>query len=456
MLETVRIGRMQRLKALFTFQQVLDRFEMISDRSSGLVKVEGGRASYYVVWDPDLLERILVTHQHLYVKSAQYRLLAVVVGEGLLTSEGELWSSQRRLIQPMFAKRHLGRFAEHMTDAIGDFIRVWSTLDDGDGVDAATAMNTLTLDVVGRALFGAELSGKAARLGPVLTSGLRAGVRAARLQLLFDPPPWLVEKAPGLVRRAPSWTPGLRWIHNVLTTTDEVVDQIIADHPEGSDDLLGLLLAARDPESGEPMPRRQVRDELMTFLLAGHETTANGLAWLWYLLALHPDIRDRVYREVDEVLNGRVPTAHDADKLVWTTAAFQEALRLYPPAWSIVRTTAQADTLNGHEIPAGTSIVIPIHLAHHNPRLWPDPDRFDPRRFLPGRSQPPRFAYLPFGGGRRICVGAGFAVMEATLITAMIAQRFRLDLKPGAEVIPEATVTLRPRNGIPMTLHKVV
>ncbi|WP_214319981.1 cytochrome P450 [Nonomuraea sediminis] len=449
MVEVVRINRRQRLRALFTSQQVLERFGMINDRSAGLVRIEAGRIGYYVAWAPEHLERILVTHQHVYAKSEQYRLLSLVVGDGLLTSEGERWAAQRRLIQPMFAKRHLGRFAEHMTAAIADFL---DTLPARPAeLDAATAMNRLTLDVVGRALFGTELSAEAARLGPVLTTGLRAGVRVSRLQLLFNPPPWLLDKAPALVRRAPAWTPGLRWIHDVLDTTDEVVEGIIDRHPEGSDDLLGLLLAVRDPETGAPMDRRQIRDELMTFLLAGHETTANGLAWLWYLLALHPQTRERVYAEVDEVLGGRTPTADDAEKLVWTAAAFQEALRLYPPAWSIVRKTVEPDILDGRRIPAGTNVVIPVYLAHRNPRLWQDPDRFDPERFLPGATHP-RFAYLPFGGGRRICVGAGFAVMEATLIIAMIAQRFRLDLRPGAEVVPEATVTLRPRHGVPMTL----
>lgn len=447
--EVVRISLRDRLRALVTFQEVLDRFDMIADRSAGAVQVRTGRrGGYYVVWAPEHIERIFVSHQHLYAKSAQYRLLAVVTGDGLLTSEGELWASQRRLIQPMFAKRHLGRFAEHMTAAIADFAGEWSRLPDGAPVDAATAMNRLTLDVVGRALFGAGLSGQAARLGPVLTSGLRAGVRATRLQLLFDTPPWLVDGARSIVRRAPKRFPGLRWIHDVLDTTEQVVEEIVAAHPGGTDDLLGLLLAA-------PMDRRQVRDEVMTFLLAGHETTANGLAWFWYLLAQHPGVRERIETEVADVLGGRVPTADDADKLVWTAAAFQEALRLYPPAWSIVRRTVADDRLGDLFLPAGTNVVIPVYLAHRDPRAWPDPERFDPARFLPGQERP-RFTYLPFGAGRRICVGAGFAVLEATLIIAMLVQRFRLELEEGAAVVAEATVTLRPRHGIPMRLYKVV
>ncbi|MFI6386546.1 cytochrome P450 [Nonomuraea sp. NPDC050540] len=447
--EVVRISLRNRLRALYTFQDVLDRFDMIADRSAGAVQVRTSRrGGYVVVWAPEHVERVFVTHKHLYAKSAQYRLLAVVTGDGLLTSEGERWAAQRRLIQPMFAKRHLGRFAEHMTEAVADFAKEWEQLPDGARVDAATAMNRLTLDVVGRALFGSGLSEQAARLGPVLTSGLRAGVRATRLQLLFRTPPWLVDAAHAVVRRAPRWIPGIRGLHDVLTTTDEVVEAVVAAHPGGTDDLLGLLLAA-------PMDRGQVRDEVMTFLLAGHETTANGLAWFWHLLALHSGARARVEAEVAEVLDGRVPTAEDADRLVYTAAAFQEALRLYPPAWSIVRTAVADDHLGDLFVPAGTNVVVPVYLAHRDPGAWPDPDRFDPERFLPGAA-PRRFSYLPFGAGRRICVGAGFAVMEATLIIAMLVRRFRLEMEPGAEVRAEATVTLRPRDGIPMRLYKVV
>ncbi|WP_327091221.1 cytochrome P450 [Nonomuraea sp. NBC_01738] len=449
MAEDVRVGLRSRVRALVRQQNVLERLDMIQDRSAGVVRVRTGRKKGYVVaWAPEHIERIFVTHQQVYGKSAQYRLLAVVTGDGLLTSEGEHWSAQRRLIQPMFAKRHLHRFAGNMTEAIADFVKEWEQLDDAAPVDAAVAMNRLTLDVVGRALFGAGLAGKAARLGKVLTTGLRVGVRATRLQLLFDTPPWLLTAAQKVVRRSPAWVPGVRTLHEVLDTTDRVVEEIIAAHRGGTDDLLGLLLAA-------PMERRQVRDEVMTFLLAGHETTANGLAWFWYLLALHPEAREQVEAEVAEVLGGRTPTADDADRLVWTAAAFQEALRLYPPAWSIVRRTVEPDRLGDLDVPAGTNVVIPVHLAHRDPTAWPDPERFDPDRFLPGNAVH-RFSYLPFGAGRRICVGAGFAVMEATLIIAMLVQRFRLELEEGAEVSAEATVTLRPRHGIPMRLYKVV
>jgi cytochrome P450 len=203
------------------------------------------------------------------------------------------------------------------------------------------------------------------------------------------------------------------------------------------------------------MERGQVRDELVTFMLAGHETTANGLAWMWHLLSSHPEQRDRLFAEVDDVLGGRVPTADDAERLEWTAACFQEALRLRGPVWILEREAIGDDEIDGHHIPAGATILVPIHLVHHDQRMWPDPERFDPRRFLPDRVHDhPREAFLPFGAGRRVCIGAGFSILEATLITAMIAQRFALDPAPGARVVPETTITLRPRHGLPMMLRR--
>ncbi|MGH7897110.1 MAG: cytochrome P450, partial [Candidatus Binatia bacterium] len=219
--------------------------------------------------------------------------------------------------------------------------------------------------------------------------------------------------------------------------------------PDPGNDLLGLLLAARD-EEGRPMSRTQVRDEVVTLMLAGHETTANGLAWMWYLLARHPEARKRLYAEVDDLIGGRSPAADDVELLTWTSACFQEAMRLFPPAWVLEREAIVEDELDGQRIREGATIIFPVYSIHRDPRWWRNPETFDPERFLAEDVQRPRGAYLPFGAGRRICVGAGFAMMEAVLITAMVARRFELDLAPGADVVPQATVTLRPRHGVPM------
>jgi cytochrome P450 len=416
----------------------------------------GGR-SFFLIRAPEHLEHVLVAHQDNYVKSFQYRLLAVGMGEGLLTNEGTSWERQRRLIQPMFAKRHLGQFAQHMTAAIGDTLEEWDRRPEGERIDAAAAMGAMTLDVVGRALFGAELAGDAARIGPAVVVGLRTGILAARLQLAFAPPRWVIDRGRA-VFRLPVLTPRLARFRRAIATIDEVVNRLIAAREADPDadpsDLLGLLLAVRD-ETGKGMSRVQIRDELVTFMLAGHETTANGLAWMWYLLSRFPEARERMLAEVDMVLAGRIPTADDADRLTWTAACFQEAIRLYPPAWVFEREAVAEDQVGGHRVPAGATLILPTYLIQRDPRMWPNPEGFDPRRFLPDAAHKhPRYAYLPFGAGRRMCVGAGFAILEATLIAAMIAQRFTLDLAPGAMVLPEPTVTLRPRDGLPMTVHR--
>jgi cytochrome P450 len=202
------------------------------------------------------------------------------------------------------------------------------------------------------------------------------------------------------------------------------------------------------------MSRAQLRDELMTFIAAGHETTANGLAWMWYLLSLNPLARDRLLVEVDDVLGGRAPGADAAERLPWTKACFQEAMRLYPPVWHVQRQALADDVLGGHPVPAGSVVLVSTWTTHRDPAVWPNPGGFDPRRFLDGGpASRPRHSYLPFGGGRRVCVGAGFATMEAAILAAMIAQRYTLDLDPAAKVVLDPTITLRPLHGLAMTAH---
>jgi cytochrome P450 len=229
-----------------------------------------------------------------------------------------------------------------------------------------------------------------------------------------------------------------------------VVAELVASRAgAGGDDLLGLLLSVTDAE-GRPMPRAAVRDELVTMMLAGHETTANGLTWMWHLLARHPSAYERHRREVAAVLGRRLPTADDLDRLEWTRACFQEAMRVYPPAWVLERAAREATTLDGYAIARGTTVIFPVHLIHRDPRWWDDPMAFRPERFLPDAPHPRRGAYLPFGAGRRACVASTFALAEGTLIAAMVTQRWRLaapDATPPAE---RATVTLRPRRGLPM------
>ncbi|MEA2123242.1 MAG: hypothetical protein QOI80_24, partial [Solirubrobacteraceae bacterium] len=291
----------------------------------------------------------------------------------------------------------------------------------------------------------------ARRMKTVVTSGLRAAEVATRLLMVFAPPVWSVRLFATTLERAPLLPPPLDQVQWVMRTVDKTVWEVIHErqaHPTDSEDLLGLLLRTE-------LPPRRVRDEVTTFMLAGHETTANALAWMWYLLARNPGARDRMLAEVDAALGGRTPTVADLTDLPWTTACFQEAMRHMPPAWAIPRTAIADDVIDGHRIPKGATVIIPVHAIHHDPRFWPEPEVFDPSRFLPenvrGRH---RSAYLPFGGGRRICIGTSFALMETTLIAAMLSQRFVFDLVPGHPVEPEATLTLRPRYGVKMIARR--
>ena len=428
----------------------------LHEKHGDVVGFRFGPKSWLAIRDPSDIEHILVARHDNYRKSYDYRLLAVVTGKGLLTNEGADWARQRKVIQPMFAGRHLSRFAGDMTAATSRVLDRWDALPDGAHLDISEEMSALTLDVVGRALFGADLGGVAARVAPAVTVGLRTAITFARVPFLWAVPQWMINLGAAILFRLP--IPPLRRIGRSIRTLDEVVGSMITSRiASGSlgEDLLGLLLAARDPDSGLRMDRRQIRDELMTFMLAGHETTANGLAWMWYLLALHPSARDRLFSEVDEVLGGRTPTAEDAPALAWTAACFQEAMRLYPPAWILERDAIERDEVGGYVIPRWTTVIASPYVVHRNAVFWPEPERYDPSRFLPGAGAGrPRSAYMPFGAGRRMCVGAGFAMLEGVLLAAMIAQRFTFELAPDASVVPEPTATLRPRDGLSMIVRR--
>ncbi|HEU5473235.1 MAG TPA: cytochrome P450 [Actinophytocola sp.] len=411
----------------------------------------------FVLARPDDVAHVLVANQGNYVKAPTYRPLKELLGDGLLTNEGDGWARQRRLVQPMFARRNLLGFGPAMLGAAADMLSGWAAAPPDTVFDMAGQMSALTLDVVGRTLFSSDLTGEAGGMAPALETVLVAYMRVVRNPLF-----WLV---PNFER----WpTPSRRRAWRAETHLREVVDRIIAarraeppvDRPA---DLLDMLLSARDespaaeparPRGDGDMTEQQVRDELMTFMLAGHETTANALAWTLFLLSTHPEARDRLAAEVDEVLAGRPPATEDADKLEWTSAVVSESMRLYPPAWIIERQPVADDALGSLRIPPGSIVITAPYLVHRNPEHWPNPEVFDPGRFLPAASAGRhRFAYLPFGGGRRQCVGSGFATLEAILLLAAITQRFRCDLVPGARPVPRPSVTLRPDGAIPMTVH---
>ena len=421
-----------------------------------IVRWRTGRRLAFGIKHPDYVDHVLHEGAGRYHKSIEYEMLRAAVGLSLFTDEDESWRRHRMLINPVLAKRHLAGLCELMIDPIETFMEELDTGESRIDVEMVEAMTELTLDVVGAALFGHEMGDLARRLKRAVTDALRTAEVGARLMMVLDPPVWMMRTVVAVLEHAPVMPPPLDKARWALKAIDETVWDTIHDrqaHPIDSDDLLGLLLRAQD-EDGVLSPQR-VRDEATTFLLAGHETTANALSWMWYLLALNTDARDRMLDEVDTVLCGRRPTVRDIRALPWTTACFEEAMRILPPAWVIPRLCVEDDEIDGHRIPKGATVFIPIHAIHHDARFWPEPEVFDPRRFLPENARGRhRSAYLPFGGGRRVCIGTSFALMEATLIAAIMSQEFVYDLVPGHPVEPEATLTLRPRNGVKMIARR--
>ena len=399
---------------------------------------------FYLLNRPEHVEHVLVAHQDRYVKPFTYRPLKAFLGDGLLTAEGARWQRHRGLVQPVFSHRHIQAFGPAIVTAARERFERWAS---GSTVDIVDEMRTLTMDVIGRVLFGADLAGDAAQVGRAVTRLQSAVSLAAMLPMSVS--------EERLRTVAPRMVPGLGWTLQALeTVTARIIDsRIDAPHDEPTD-LLDLLLAAGQDE--EPLSRAEIHAEVMTLICAGHETTANALTWALTLLSRYPDAHQRLVAEVDDALGGRDPQVSDIEALPWTRAVLSETLRLYPPAWHLERDAVQDDDIAGVKVSAGDTVGISPYLLHRNPEFWCNPDQFDPQRFV-GDSEPtrPRYAYLPFGGGRRICVGAGLAQMEATLALVVLAQSAHLQLVPTASLRMRAGVTLHPAGPVMATVNKL-
>jgi cytochrome P450 len=414
-------------------------------RYGDVVRYRLGRLIVHLVAHPDGIRQVLLTNQHNYDKdtpsSAKIR---AVTGNGLLTSSGDFWLRQRRLMQPVFQPQRLAAFSGLMAAATTALLDRWRLLAErGQPVDVASEMRRLTCGIVCQALFGADVSGELGEIETAATAVMDHTYR--RLERFVDVPNFLPTRANRRFRRA-------------VRRLDRVVYRIIderrrqPDRPTG--DLLTALLRRRDEETAQSMTGPEIRNETMTLLLAGHETTANSLAWTWYLLSRYPEAARRVRAEVAAVLDGRTPTASDLERLAFTSRVYREALRLFPPIWVMERRTRADDEIAGFGIPAGSSVVVSPYVTHRHPEFWDNPEGFDPDRFLPERSAgQPSLAYLPFGAGQRLCIGSNFAMLEALTILAVVVPRYRLDLVPGHPVEPKPGITLRPRHGLLMTLH---
>jgi cytochrome P450 len=396
----------------------------------------------YLITNPGDVRHVLQDNARNYHKSPLYDKLRMLLGNGLLTSEDEFWLRQRRIAQPAFHRQRIAALAGVMADAAGETAAEWHTIASGGrSVDVAEEMMRLTRTVVLRTLLGADLGPFAGRVDEAWT------LVNQHIGESF----WSL----GFTDRLP--TSKYRRFRAARAVLHGAVDHVISQRrrtPSDNADLLSMLLSARDEETGETMTDEQLRVEVLTFLLAGQETTSLALTWTWYLLSQHAGAQRRLEQELDTVLNGRRPEYADLVHLPYTRMVIDEAMRLYPPAWGFSRQALADDDLGGFHLPRGWLAFVIPYVLHRLPAYWQDPEGFDPERFLPERSADrPKFVYLPFGAGPRQCIGNQFALIEAHLILATLAQGYRLHLVPRHRVEPWPLITLRPRFGMPMIIE---
>lgn len=430
-----------------------------------LVRYRLGPVSVHGVSSPELAGEVL-TDSAAFGKLGPDNPLRLVLGEGLLTGDDhESWLTNRRMMQPIYSKQALTSMFRTMAGSVEDQLTHMSaTYRTGDAVDLHTELMRVTLDIVSRCMFSTNVSQGLGELGP---DAVDVAINFAfdRLQNPFSPPP--------------HWpTPRNRRFREVMDGIDAMICRIIRERRAEAEtetetamvgagagagvsvrrgDLLDMLLDARDEDTGVGMDDRQLRDEVITTFAAGHETTAVTLSWTFYLLSRHRDILAKAQREVDDALGGRLPTVDDLSAMPYTLQVFEESLRMYPSAPIVPRLTLKDTELGGHQVPAGSRVLVNLHNIHRHPAHWPDAERFDPDRFRAGESTTPgkrhRFAYMPFGAGPHLCIGKHFALMEAHLLLAALLQRYEFRHLPSHRVVDHATITLRPRYGMVMTLH---
>ncbi len=396
-----------------------------------------GGTDTYLLKDPEHIKRVLVTDHRAFMKGRALQVARRVLGNGLLTSEGEFHDRHRRLLRPLFLPERVASYAPRMVEGAKRTSARWQ---EGETVDLQREMARLTLAVVGDTIFAADLAAEADELANALTVSLDA------LNLFMLPYLGALERLP---------LPSTRRFRCAQARLDRTVARLVDERRASGkrgDDLPSLLLAAAERNGWR---ETEMRDEAITILLAGHETTATALTWTWHLLACHPDVEGTLHRELDRELSGRPPTPGDLPRLSYADMVVREALRLYPPAWLIGRRALVDYHLEEYEIGAGSIVIVSPYVTHHDPRFYPDPFRFDPGRWTPEeRERRPRYSYFPFGAGRRVCIGETFAWTEALLVLATLAQRWRLRSLPGYEARLEPRVTLRPKGGMPMTLAR--
>lgn len=434
------------LRLVFQMQRdPLSFFTSLAHDYGDIAYFQAGPRSIYLLNHPDLIGDVLVTHDRKFRKSQALQRAKSVLGEGLLTSEGNYHLQQRRLLQPLFHRRQIATYAERMVNHAAR--RSDPTADqgwpDGATLNIHAEMMKLTLAIVGETLFQQDITGEAQAVGVAMET------LTQNFRRLLSPLAPLLDRLP---------TAENRRLRQSQAELDRIVAHLINERrAQGAGtDLLALLLSAHEADGdGQPMSDRQIRDEVLTLMLAGHETTANALTFTWWLLGQHPDVAAKLHAELAHVLRGRLPTMADLEHLRYTRMVLSEAMRLYPPAWIVGRQAMVNHVVGGYTIPAGATVVVSQWVMHHDARYYPDPWRFDPERWTPAaQADRPKFSYFPFGGGSRVCIGEQFAWMEGILLLATLAQQWQMTAATTAALPLRAGVTLRPRQALPMLVQR--
>ncbi len=423
--------------------RVLDFFSELQVLYGDISTIRFSIRNVSYIQNPDYIHHVLQENNKNYTKSLRYEQLKYLLGNGLLTSESEFWLRQRRMIQPAFHKQKLQLLITEMASCTQQMLDKWEIEYPNKQFNITTEMMALTLQIVGKTLLNADVLSEAKTVGDSLGFLLRAVNIRTRTPVLL--PLWIP-------------IPHHQKIKSAVSSINKVLDKIFDDrrnNPSDRYDLLSMLMEARYEDTGEPMDNKQLRDEVMTIFVAGHETTANALAWTLHLLMKNSESMLKCKEELSDVLNGRTPLFEDLSQLKYLTMCIEESMRLYPPAWIIGRKTIKSDVIGQYKIPAGHNLLISPYALHRDARFWPQPLKFIPERFTPEAIKSrPKNSYLPFGAGPRMCIGNNFAIMELQVVLAMIIQNFNFELLSHNEVVPDALITLRPGNEILVKAHK--
>ncbi|MGI5282722.1 cytochrome P450 [Nonomuraea polychroma] len=431
--------------ALSSFKR--DSLRLITELQEGYGGIARVRLGPYLVHQltgPDFIKHVLQDNADNYRRGRFYQGFNLFMGRGMLTTDGAEWRARRDVSQPFFQRSWLHGASGVITSCVEELIQRWAgPAERGDEVELVDDMMWLAMGVLSRMLFGVDLRDRYPELAPAVRFSLKAMILTGEVSQML-----------------PRWVPTRyrRELTRYQAVLNGVMDDVIALHRAGGgdpDDLVSALLMATDSETGRPWPDRQIRAELKTLFMAGHETTGCALAWTLYSVAQHTDVRRKLEAELDSVLGDRVPTPADLPKLPYLRQVVDESLRLHPPIWVFPRDLAEDDVIGGYHVPAGTTLLIPPYAAHRNPDVWENPEAFDPERFCPANRSPARYTYLPFGGGPRRCVGYYMALLEIQFAVAMLVRRYRMSLVPAQQVAPVGLVSLRPARGIRIKLTRI-